>query len=416
MKFVNTLITTNTPVSIKRKQFNLVQGNICASLFKVTKINQQLPLLSSSSNMSQEETCGLVEKKTTTITNTVKFSPIVKLEKLTSTHHHHHRLRRQPQSLTFIADLASTSTPTRVSQQPIASTPKMSCHDPLKYHPTHTIRNKTKKTVVPVKITRKTKQQQQPSSKLHCHLQISRIETVKSLDNNNIKKRGGASKRTNVIKKRKFFASELNLDCLKYTAATRQQLDEYSQKIKHKTNIHFTALNYKHQHGYNTRPKRCAEKVENIIMAKNNHRVTKRKTSAAAAASNQSFVSSFSSINSCDNCNICNINGIVTHLVSNNGGNVQRLINTKSNKLKRKKIQQQPPSLSKIKFKAANFEISLEDLLYAPKIRNLEPIPSSNVNNAIARSTPLVGLVGVNSRSSSSMATAVNAASKVYYL
>jgi len=261
--------------------------------------------------------------------------------------------------------------------------------------------------VVPVKITRKTKQQQQqPSSKLHCHLQISRIETVKSLDNNNIKRRGGggASKRTNAIKKRKFFASELNLDCLKYTAATRQQLDEYSQKIKHRTNIHFTALNYKHQHEYNTRPKRCADKVQNLIMAKNNHRVTKRK-----AASNQSFVSSFSSINSCDNCNICNINGVVTQLVSNNGGNVQRLVKTKSNKLKRKKIQQQP---SKIKFKAANFEISLEDLLYAPaKIRNLESMPSSNVNNAIVRSTP-----PVNSGSSSSMATAANAASKVYYL
>lgn len=53
--------------------------------------------------------------------------------------------QQQPeQSLTFIADLAQTSTPTRKNAQPITSTPKVVNHDPLKYHPTHTIRNKQK--------------------------------------------------------------------------------------------------------------------------------------------------------------------------------------------------------------------------------------------------------------------------------
>lgn len=46
------------------------------------------------------------------------------------------------QSLTFIADLAQTSTPTRASVEPITSTPKQITHDPLKYHPTQTIRSK----------------------------------------------------------------------------------------------------------------------------------------------------------------------------------------------------------------------------------------------------------------------------------
>lgn len=48
-------------------------------------------------------------------------------------------------SLTFIADMASTSTPNRKNQEPITSTPNVSSHDPLKFHPTHTIRNKQKK-------------------------------------------------------------------------------------------------------------------------------------------------------------------------------------------------------------------------------------------------------------------------------
>lgn len=49
-------------------------------------------------------------------------------------------------SVTFIADLASTSTPTK--SQPITSTPKKSNHNPMVYHPKKTIRNKTKKAPV----------------------------------------------------------------------------------------------------------------------------------------------------------------------------------------------------------------------------------------------------------------------------
>lgn len=54
-------------------------------------------------------------------------------------------LNRQ-QSLTFIADLAQTSTPTRAQAEPITSTPKQLTHDPLKYHPTQTIRCKKTST------------------------------------------------------------------------------------------------------------------------------------------------------------------------------------------------------------------------------------------------------------------------------
>ena len=53
------------------------------------------------------------------------------------------KLTRQ-QSLTFIADLASTSTPTRATKQPITSTPTKLSHNPRKYHPAKTIRNKRK--------------------------------------------------------------------------------------------------------------------------------------------------------------------------------------------------------------------------------------------------------------------------------
>ena len=53
---------------------------------------------------------------------------------------------QRQQSLTFIADLASTSTPTRADAQPITSTPNVSSHNPLKYHPTKTIRNKHKRS------------------------------------------------------------------------------------------------------------------------------------------------------------------------------------------------------------------------------------------------------------------------------
>ena len=48
-------------------------------------------------------------------------------------------------SFTFIGDLASTSTPTSKKQEPITSTPNVSTHNPLSYHPTYTIRNKKMK-------------------------------------------------------------------------------------------------------------------------------------------------------------------------------------------------------------------------------------------------------------------------------
>lgn len=49
-------------------------------------------------------------------------------------------------SFTFIGELASTSTPTSKKNEPITSTPNVSTHNPLNYHPTYTIRNKKMKT------------------------------------------------------------------------------------------------------------------------------------------------------------------------------------------------------------------------------------------------------------------------------
>lgn len=57
------------------------------------------------------------------------------------------------QSLTFIADMASTSTPTRSTKQPITSTPKNTSHNPRKYHPAKTIRNKRKESKQPKQST-----------------------------------------------------------------------------------------------------------------------------------------------------------------------------------------------------------------------------------------------------------------------
>jgi hypothetical protein len=48
-------------------------------------------------------------------------------------------------SFTFIGELASTSTPTSKKYEPITSTPNVSTHNPLNYHPTYTIRNKKMK-------------------------------------------------------------------------------------------------------------------------------------------------------------------------------------------------------------------------------------------------------------------------------
>lgn len=48
-------------------------------------------------------------------------------------------------SVTFIGELASTSTPTTKEEEPITSTPNISTHNALNYHPSRTIRNKNKK-------------------------------------------------------------------------------------------------------------------------------------------------------------------------------------------------------------------------------------------------------------------------------
>ena len=70
-------------------------------------------------------------------------------------------LTRQTASLTFIGDLATTSTPTK-TKPTIASTPKSRDHDPSKHHPTQTIRNKhIKQLQVTEKRIKKRKQNQQ---------------------------------------------------------------------------------------------------------------------------------------------------------------------------------------------------------------------------------------------------------------
>jgi hypothetical protein len=80
--------------------------------------------------------------------------------------HQQPQLKRQTQSFTFIADLASTSTPTK---KPIVSTPKARNHDPSKYHPTQTIRNKQIKQQL---IVEKHQQQRVASSKRRKQIKI----------------------------------------------------------------------------------------------------------------------------------------------------------------------------------------------------------------------------------------------------
>lgn len=102
-----------------------------------------------------------VVKKQTTCKECVMIKPVL--------------MKRQAESsLTFIADLASTSTPTK---QPIVSTPKARNHDPAKYHPTQTIRNKLSKK-------KKVKQQQvkQQQQQLDAYLYTASKKRVMSAE------------------------------------------------------------------------------------------------------------------------------------------------------------------------------------------------------------------------------------------
>ena len=368
MKFVNTLITQATPVSIKRTYQKLTaQTNVCSSLFKASKPFAPQPPSSSYLMHEDGENDSMYQLSKP---KSLKFSPVVKLENLPPLPR---CLRRQPQSLTFIADLASTSTPTRVAQQPIASTPKMSCHDPLKYHPTHTIRNKAKKQHHLAKVAGK---KQRTTAKLHCQLQISRIETVQSFEKR--------PKTTAESRKRKAFASELNLDCLKYTAQQHMLQLEKRQKQKLSYNYNYN------KHEYNTRKRKCVDTVKN--------------TNANKQAKNQnrykSFVSSFSSINSCDNCDLCKFKDVVVAQIVQDKAKTIRRVAQKN--VVKKRRPQAVPSASKVKFRAGNFEISLGDLLYAPaKLRSLDLVSTTS---AIAVKSATV------------LATESGAPSKVYYL
>ena len=60
----------------------------------------------------------------------------------TQKHKKNECFKKLHQSLTFIGELASTSTPTQNSAEPITSTPNASTHNAFKYHPSKTIRNK----------------------------------------------------------------------------------------------------------------------------------------------------------------------------------------------------------------------------------------------------------------------------------
>jgi hypothetical protein len=94
-------------------------------------------------------------------------------------------LTRQTESFTFIADLASTSTPTK---KPIVSTPKARNHDPSKYHPTQTIRNKLVKHQQTEKqrIKRKKQQHQQIKIKYEkaelVHMQQRSVKSVNNIE------------------------------------------------------------------------------------------------------------------------------------------------------------------------------------------------------------------------------------------
>lgn len=126
--FQNKLSETPT-ISTKRTD---LAGRIGSTLFNLRK----------KIYFSQKDEDVLLDKEVSFYCNNPKLSqPITKQQqkriKLDKKQRH--------DSLTFIADLASTSTPTRKDQQPITSTPKQTSHNPFKYHPTQTIRNKNKK-------------------------------------------------------------------------------------------------------------------------------------------------------------------------------------------------------------------------------------------------------------------------------
>ena len=251
----------------------------------------------------------------------------------TSTKINNNKLTRQQQSLTFIADFASTSTPNRKSQQPITSTPKISSHDPIKYHPTRTIRNKERKKII-----------------------------TKIINKNN---------------KNTCSTEQLNLNLLKYRQNIQFVRPVVSNSKRHQCNCRSVAKQleplYQYQqqhHNYNFRAKRTTttSNVKEVKLQK------RRKLSAHSSSAD----SSFSSINSCDNCELCNLS--------------KRLKKSTSKKLKSKSSSSNKKMNNVNKLKQPSIfelEISLQDLLYKPsKLRNL---PNSvNSVAAVKSSIPIV--------------------------
>jgi hypothetical protein len=262
------------------------------------------------------------------------------------------KLTRQQQSLTFIADFASTSTPNRKSQQPITSTPKISSHDPIKYHPTRTIRNKERKKII-----------------------------TKIMNQNN---------------KNTCSSEQLNLNLLKYKQNIQFVRPTVASTKKHKCNCRSVAkqleplLQYQQQHhNYNFRAKRTTttSNVKEIKLQK------RRKMSAHSSSAD----SSFSSINSCDNCELCNLSKRLKKSTSKKLKSKSSSSNNNKNRIENKisstrisSINANKKNINKLKQPSTlELEISLQDLLYKPsKLRNL---PNSvNSVTAVRSSNPIV--------------------------
>lgn len=314
-----------TPLSSKRKQQQQQQqqkANLCS--FKLNKNDQD--------ELNEDSFYALNMPKK------FKFSPVVKLDNMPAKH----KLKRQQQSFTFIADFASTSTPTRSTQQPIASTPKKSSHDPLKYHPTQTIRNKSKK----LSIKKVKKIIAQPAGMVFVQNEVD-------------------------FKNRKTFSSELNLDCLKYKKA-----EKHKAKSKHRLAAelerHYDTKKYQQQLNEYIKMNQLYKSKKSGDAKSHKHKSIKRKLSS------ESLVSSSTSINSCENCNLCNQN---KKLKSNSRKEHSSTRISSINKVRTIKIKN-------------NFGISLEDLLYSPaKIKNLD-INSTTTSAVAVKSAPAVPVQG----------------------
>ena len=304
------------------------------------------------------------------------FSPTVRNNSNNNNQGEQQRLTRQQQSLTFIGDLASTSTPTRATAQPITSTPKFASHDPFKYHPTHTIRNKhakcaaaatpqvtTKPATKALKSTKRQQQQQQQRAKRSTPAAIQVKLCTRATTN---------ARNTTCV-------SELNIELLKYTVSNERHLIANANKLRVK--VHKSSSN---------KASGCHETASSVRpMRHDSSYISSSMSSASSASASSSPSSSFSSIRSCRLCcsGNSNISRIVIKSSSANKRTSTRIVCTAGSVAKHQAHKHRVPASTTATTTSNNkhrrqtttqrahmaamcangdVEISLQDLLYNP--------------------------------------------------